>query len=128
MPCALRSLDTVCWQPSDQRCTGLPSVVERAWLAPDGPDPHLLYPPMKRWLGSTLIAGAVVALAVLLWRGRLGRVISISSESGTSGSTNLTVIAGEIDVNWQVVIPLIIVAGVGILLLTWPRWRSRADR
>jgi len=84
---------------------------------------------MKRVLGSTLIAGALIASIVLLWRGRLGRFTMISSESGTSGNATWTTTAwGVVEVNWQLVLPLLLVAGIGTFLLLWRRRRSPAGR
>ncbi|MBC7782454.1 MAG: hypothetical protein H7144_01335 [Burkholderiales bacterium] len=79
---------------------------------------------MKRLLGSTLIAGALVVFVVLLWRGRLGKITLISSESKTSGSATFTSTFSEIDVNWHLVMPLILIATIGTILLLWRRRRS----
>jgi hypothetical protein len=83
---------------------------------------------MKQLLGSTMVAVSLVAFVVLSWRGRLGTETAISSESGTSGNATWTATVSDLEVNWQLVLPLIVIAGVGAVLLLWRRRRSPAGR
>ena len=82
---------------------------------------------MKRFLGLFFIAGAGVAFLTLLLLGRLGKVVSVSSSTTTSGNVSSTFVWAQIDVNWFLVLPLAAAIGIGLFLILW-RPRSRVRR